>query len=70
MNAVSSTKSFYVNGDSQVLGNLTVSSLDSTGYINVNSIQTNTYNILNTNDILFQSNNETYLQYDVLQIKL
>ena len=65
LNAVSSTKSFYVNGDSQVLGNLTVSSLDSTGYINVNSIQTNTYNTLNTNDILFQSNNDTYLQYDV-----
>jgi hypothetical protein len=53
LNAVSSTKDFYVNGDSQVLGNLTVSSLDSTGYINVQSIQTNTFNALNTNDIFF-----------------
>ena len=66
LNAVGSNgKDFYVNGDSQVLGNLTVSSLDSTGYINVQSIQTNTYNTLNTNDILFQSNSDTYLQYDV-----
>ena len=70
LNAVSSTKSFYVNGDSQILGNLTVSSLDSTGYINVNSIQTNTYNTLNTNDILFQSNNDTYLQYDASTNKI
>ena len=70
LNAVSSTKDFYVNGDSQVLGNLTVSSLDSTGYVNVQSIQTNTFNALNTNDILFQSNNDTYLQYDVSTNKL
>ena len=71
LNAVGSNgKDFYVNGDSQVLGNLTVSSLDSTGYINVNSIQTNTYNTLNTNDILFQSNNDTYLQYDVSTNKI
>jgi hypothetical protein len=64
LNAVSSTKDFYVNGDSQVLGNLTVSSLDSTGYINVQSIQTNTFNALNTNDIFFQSNNTPYAQFD------
>ena len=70
LNAVSSDKDFYVNGDSQVLGNLTVSSLDSTGYINVQSIQTNTFNALNTNDILFQSNGDTYLQYDVSTNKI
>ena len=35
LNAISSDKDFYVNGDSQILGNLKVSSLDSTGYINV-----------------------------------
>ena len=70
LNAVSSTKDFYVNGDAQVLGNLTVSSLDSTGYINVQSIQTNAFNALNTNDILFQSNNDTYLQYDVSTNKI
>ena len=70
LNAVSSTKDFYVNGDSQVLGNLTVSSLDSTGYINVQSIQTNTFNALNTNDILFQSNSDTYIEYDVSESKI
>ena len=65
LNAVGSNgKDFYVNGDSQVLGNLTVSSLDSTGYINVQSIQTNTYNVLNTNDIFFQSNSVPYAQFD------
>ena len=65
LNAVGSNgKDFYVNGDSQILGNLTVSSLDSTGYINVNSIQTNTYNTLNTNDIFFQSNSVNYAQFD------
>jgi hypothetical protein len=65
LNAVGSNgKDFYVNGDSQVLGNLTVSSLDSTGYINVQSIQTNTINALNTNDIFFQSNNISYAQFD------
>ena len=33
LNAVSSTKDFYVNGDAQVGGNHLVQSLDSTGYI-------------------------------------
>ena len=65
LNAVGSNgKDFYVNGDSQILGNLTVLSLDSTGYINANNIQTNTYNALNTNDIFFQSNSVSYAQYD------
>ena len=70
LNAVSSTKDFYVNGDSQLLGNLTVSSLDSTGYINVQSIQTNTFNALNTYDIFFQSNNTPYAQFDSLMTVL
>jgi len=39
-------------------------SVDSTGYINVNSIQTNAYNALNTNDIFFQSNGVPYPQFD------
>ena len=64
LNAVASDKDFYVNGDAQILGSLTVSSLDSTGYINVNSIQTNTYNALNTSDILFQSNSVSHAQFD------
>ena len=65
LNAVGSNgRDFYVNGDAQVLGNLTVSSLDSTGYINVQSIQTNIINALNTNDIFFQSNNVAYAQFD------
>ena len=71
LNAVGSNgKDFYVNGDSQVLGNLTVSSLDSTGYVKASDVQTNAFNALNTNDISFQSNNDTYLQYDVSTSKI
>ena len=70
INAVSSSKGFYINGDAQVLGNHLVASLDSTGYIKGSNIQSNTFNALNTNDILFQSNNDTYLQYDVSATKL
>ena len=70
LNAVSSDRDFYVNGDSQVNGNHLVQSLDSSGYIKGSNIQTNTFNTLNTNDILFQSNSDTYLQYDVSASKL
>ena len=52
------------------LGNHLVASLDSSGYIKGSNIQSNTFNALNTNDILFQSNNDTYLQYDVSATKL
>jgi hypothetical protein len=38
INAVSSSKDFYVNGDAQVLGNHLVASLDSTGYIKGSNI--------------------------------
>ena len=57
INALSSTKGFYVNGDSQVLGNHLVASLDSTSYIKGSNVITNTFNTNNTNDIIFQSNN-------------
>ena len=70
LNAVSSDKDFYVNGDSQIQGNHLVASLDSSGYIKGFNIQSNTFNALNTNDILFQSNNDTYLQYDVSESKI
>ena len=70
LNAGSSDKSFYVNGDSQILGNHLVASLDSSGYIKGSNIQSNTFNALNTNDILFQSNSDTYLQYDVSASKI
>ena len=70
INAVSSDKDFYVNADAQVLGNHLVASLDSTGYIKGSNIQTNTFNALNLNNILFQSNNDTYLQYDASASKL
>ena len=70
INAVSSSKDFYVNGDAQILGNHLVASLDSTGYIKGSNIQSNTFNALNLNDILFQSNNDTYLQYDVSTTKI
>ena len=70
INAVSSSKDFYVNGDAQVLGNHLVASLDSSGYIKGSNIQSNTFNALNTNDILFQSNSDTYIQYDVSETKI
>ena len=70
INAVSSSKDFYVNGDAQILGNHLVASLDSSGYIKGSNIQSNTFNALDLNDILFQSNNDTYLQYDVSATKL
>ena len=70
INAVSSSKDFYVNGDAQVLGNHLVASLDSSGYIKGSNIQSNTFDALNTNDILFQSNNDTYIQYDVSETKI
>ena len=53
LDAVSSDKDFYVNGDSQINGNHLVASLDSTGYIKGSNIQSNTFNALNTNDIFF-----------------
>ena len=73
-NAVSSDKDFYVNGDAQVGGNHLVASLDSSGYIKGSNIQSNTFNALNLalnlNDILFQSNSDTYIQYDVSASKI
>ena len=50
LNAVSSDKDFYVDGDSEINGNHSVASLDSTGYIKGSNIQSNTFNALNTND--------------------
>ena len=70
LNAVSSDKDFYVNGDAQVGGNHLVASLDNSGYIKGSNIQSNTFNALNLNNIFFQSNNDTYLQYDVSATKL
>ena len=70
LNVVSSDKDFYVNGDSEVNGNLLVASLDSSAHIKGSNIQSNTFNALNVNEILFQSNSDTYLQYDVSATKL
>ena len=70
VNALSSTKDFYVNGDAQVLGNHLVASLDSTSYIKGTNIITNTINADNLNDIYFQSNGVSYLQLDVSENKL
>ena len=66
LNAVSSDKDFYVNGDSQINGNMTVSSLDSSGYVKGSSLITNTLNTNNTNDIVFNSNGVEYARFDVL----
>ena len=63
-------KDFYVNGDSQVLGNLEVASLDSSSYIKGTNLISNTINADNTNDIYFQSNSVNYLQLDVSENKL
>ena len=70
LNGVASSRDFYVYGDGEVNGNHLVASLDSSGYIKGSNIQSNTFNALNTNDILFQSNNDTYLQYDVSATKI
>ena len=70
LNAVSSDKDFYVNGDAQVGGNHLVASLDSTGYIKGSNIQSNTFNALNANDIVFQSNSDTYIEYDVSESRI
>ena len=70
LNAVSSDKDFYVNGDAQVGGNHLVASLDSSGYIKGSNIQSNTFNALNLNYIFFQSNSDTYIQYDVSESKI
>ena len=51
-------------------GNHLLASLDNSGYIKGSNIQSNTFNALNLNNILFQSNNDTYLQYDVSATKL
>ena len=63
-------KDFYVNGDSQVLGNLEVASLDSSSYIKGTNLISNTINADNTNDIYFRSNSVNYLQLDVSANKL
>ena len=70
LNGVASSKDFYVNGDSEINGNHLVASLDSSGYIKGSNIQSNTFNALNTNDILFKSNNDTYIEYDVSESKI
>ena len=67
INALSSTKDFYCNGDAQVLGNHLVQSLDSTSYIKGTNLISNTINADNLNDIFFQSNGANYLQLDVRQ---
>ena len=69
LNGVASSRDFYVNGDGEINGNHLVASLDSSGYIKGSNIQSNTFNALNLNDILFQSNNDTYIQYDVSETK-
>ena len=70
INALSSTKDFYCNGDAQVLGNLEVASLDSSSYIKGTNLISNTINADNLNDIYFQSNGTNYLQLDVSANKL
>ena len=70
LNAVSSDKDFYVNGDSEINGNHLVASLDSTGYIKSSNIQSNTFNALNANDIVFKSKKDTYIKYDVSESKI
>ena len=70
INALSSTKDFYCNGDAQVLGNHLAQSLDSTSYIKGTNLISNTINADNANDIFFQSNGANYLQLDVSENKL
>lgn len=57
LNAVSSDKDFYVNGDAQVGGNHLVASIDSSAYIEGSNDQTNTFYALNCNNV-------SYAQFD------
>lgn len=41
-----------------------MASLDSSGYIKGSNLQTNTFNVLNTHDRVFQSKSDTYIEYD------
>ena len=70
LNVVSNDKDFYVNGNAQIVGNHLVASLDSSGYIKGSNIQSNTFNALNLHNIFFQSNNNTYIQYDISETKI
>ena len=65
-NAVSSDKEFYVNGDGQINGNMTVLSLDSSTHVKGSSLISNTLNTNNTNNIFFKSNGNDYLEFDGL----
>ena len=65
LNAVSSAKDFYVNGNAEINGNHLVNSLDSSGYIKGTSLITNTINTNNINDVVFLSNSVPYAQFDV-----
>ena len=53
LNAVSTTKDFYVNGDSEINGNFLATSIDSSNYIKGSSLISNTINADNINDIFF-----------------
>ena len=64
LNAVSSTKDFYINGDSEVNGIFLATSINSNSFIQGSNIIGNTFNALNTNDIFFQSNGVPYAQFD------
>ena len=52
-NAVSRDNVLYVSGNAQVGGNNLVASIDSSGYVKGSTMQTNTFNALNTNHIFF-----------------
>ena len=66
LNAISSDKDFYVNGDNEIGGNMSVLSLDSRSYMKSSSVLTNAFNTNNTNNITFSSNGVPYAEFDVV----
>ena len=72
LNAVSSDKDFFVNGDAQVGGNHLVASLDSSGYIKGSNIQSNTFNALPVIRMIYLFNATTIHIYNMMfqQVKL
>ena len=62
LNALSSTKDFYVNGDSQFNGNLIASSINSNGYIQGGSLLTTEIDTNGNNNLDIQRNNVSMIE--------
>ena len=62
LNAVSSTKDFYVNGDSQINGNLIASSINSNGFVQGASVLTTEIDTGSNTNLDIQRNNVSMIE--------